>query len=216
MNYDNYRIERSFFHSGKNGEHRTRIFMTIPTRGIMKSLLHDFLSISSGDGGNDAIYTVEELDECINDIETINYHEERWHNGIKITCFQAGHVLGAAMFMVEIDSIRVLYVIEGILMNRYTGDFSREEDRHLPAAEIPPSFLRPNIVICESTYGRAAHDDRKFRENELLSSIIHMVMIDRMCSRYYSSPWESSTSCFCLGTNTRTSFIVKRVLGFES
>ena len=51
---------------------------------------------------------MEQLDACINDIETINYHEERWHNGIKITCFQAGHVLGAAMFMVEIDSIRVL------------------------------------------------------------------------------------------------------------
>ena len=82
--------------------------MTIPTRGIMKSLLHVYLSISSGEGNTDSIYNVEQLDACINDIETINYHEERWHNGIKITCFQAGHVLGAAMFMVEIDSIRVL------------------------------------------------------------------------------------------------------------
>ena len=81
--------------------------MTIPTRGIMKNILHDFLSISSGEDV-ESIYTVEDLDSCINDIETINYHEERWHNGIKITCFQAGHVLGAAMFMVEIDSIRVL------------------------------------------------------------------------------------------------------------
>lgn len=44
-------------------------------------------------------------------MHTINYHEERWHNGIKITCYQAGHVLGAAMFCVEIDSVRVLYTL---------------------------------------------------------------------------------------------------------
>lgn len=82
--------------------------MTVPTRGIMKNILHDFLSISAGEGEEDNIFTVEALEKCINDIETINYHEERWHNGIKIVCFQAGHVLGASMFMVEIDSIRVL------------------------------------------------------------------------------------------------------------
>jgi cleavage and polyadenylation specificity factor subunit 3 len=47
----------------------------------------------------------------------------------------AGHVLGAAMFMVEIAGIKVLY----------TGDFSREEDRHLCAAEIPS--VRPDVLI---------------------------------------------------------------------
>lgn len=34
----------------------------------------------------------------------------------------AGHVLGAAMFLVEIDGLRVLY----------TGDYSRHPDRHMP------------------------------------------------------------------------------------
>lgn len=100
-------------------------------------------------------------------------------------------------------------VEESIFINRYTGDFSREEDRHLPAAEIPPSFLRPNVVICESTYGRAAHDDRKFRENELLSRTFHLLMMNRMCSRNNSSPWESSTTCICLRTNTGASFVIE-------
>ena len=50
---------------------------------------------------------------------------------------------------------------------RYTGDFSREEDRHLPAAEIPP--LRLNVVICESTYGRISHESRREREDRLTS-----------------------------------------------
>ena len=74
----------------------------------MKSLLNDYLSLSSSESEADSIYTAEQLESCVNSIETINYHEERWHNGIKITFFQAGHVLGAAMFCVEIDNIRVL------------------------------------------------------------------------------------------------------------
>ena len=45
--------------------------------------------------------------------------------GIKFWCYNAGHVLGAAMFMLEIAGVKILY----------TGDFSREEDRR----RFPPS-----------------------------------------------------------------------------
>ena len=59
-------------------------------------------------------------------------------NGIKFWCYNAGHVLGAAMFMIEIAGVKVLY----------TGDFSRVEDRHLMAAEIPS--VTPDILITVS------------------------------------------------------------------
>lgn len=42
-------------------------------------------------------------------------------------------MLGAAMFMVEIAGMRVLY----------TGDYSRQPDRHLSAADLPD--VRPDI-----------------------------------------------------------------------
>ena len=48
---------------------------------------------------------------------------------------KAGHVLGAAMFMIEIAGVRILY----------TGDFSRVEDRHLMAAELPT--IKPDVLI---------------------------------------------------------------------
>ena len=151
--------KRTFFHTAGQGYPSTEILMTLPTRAIMKGLLNDFLSISYADTKDDGIYDVKDLENCIGLMHTINYREERWHNGIKITCYQAGHVLGAAMFCVEIDSIRILY----------TGDFSREEDRHLPAATVPP--FHPNIVISESTYGRTNHDPRRQREEDLVSSV---------------------------------------------
>ena len=40
-------------------------------------------------------------------IETINFHEEKEVEGIKFWCYNAGHVLGAAMFMLEIAGVKV-------------------------------------------------------------------------------------------------------------
>ncbi len=60
-------------------------------------------------------------------------------NGIKFWSYNAGHVLGAAMFMLEIAGVKILY----------TGDFSCEEDRHLMAAEIPS--ISPDVLISVSS-----------------------------------------------------------------
>lgn len=81
------------------------------------------------------LYTEADLEKSMDRIETINFHEEKDVGGIRFCAYNAGHVLGAAMFMIEIAGVKVLY----------TGDFSRQEDRHLMAAEIPPS--RPEILI---------------------------------------------------------------------
>ncbi len=51
----------------------------------------------------------------------------------QVTAYRAGHVLGAAMFMIEIAGMRLLY----------TGDYSRLPDRHLSAADLPD--VRPDI-----------------------------------------------------------------------
>jgi cleavage and polyadenylation specificity factor subunit 3 len=79
--------------------------------------------------------------------------------GIRVTAYRAGHVLGAAMFMVEIGGMRLLY----------TGDYSRIPDRHMPAADLPE--LRPHIVIVESTYGVSRHLPRAEREQRFVERI---------------------------------------------
>lgn len=97
-------------------------------------------------------------------IETINFHEVKEVAGIKFWCYHAGHVLGAAMFMIEIAGVKVTvsvvfscplfadfltvknaYFLFLLLQLLYTGDFSRQEDRHLMAAEIPS--VKPDILI---------------------------------------------------------------------
>jgi cleavage and polyadenylation specificity factor subunit 3 len=93
-------------------------------------------------------------------IETVDFHQEVEYGGIKFWCYNAGHVLGAAMFMIEIAGVKVIFpfLITHVQV-LYTGDFSRQEDRHLMAAEIPE--LCPDVLIVESTYGVQVHEPRK-------------------------------------------------------
>ena len=44
----------------------------------------------------------------------------------------------------------------------YTGDYSREEDRHLIKAEIPP--VHPDVLLVESTYGVQSLEGREEKE----------------------------------------------------
>ena len=61
------------------------------------------------------------------------------------------------MFMIEIAGLKILY----------TGDYSREEERHLVKAEVPP--VKPDVMICESTFGVHTFPDRKEKEEALMS-----------------------------------------------
>mgnify|MGYP002715708887 CR=1 FL=1 len=113
--------------------------MTHATKAIYRWLLSDYIKVSNI-STEQMLYTDHDLEESMEKIETINFHEEKEIFGIKFWAYHAGHVLGAAMFMIEIAGVRVLY----------TGDFSRQEDRHLMAAEIPS--IKPDVLITVSVY----------------------------------------------------------------
>ena len=128
-----------------------RCFMTHATKAIYRWLLADCIKVSNISTEH-MLYSEAELESTMDRIEMINFHEEKEVHGIRFWCYNAGHVLGAAMFMIEIAGVKILY----------TGDFSRQEDRHLMSAEIPA--ITPNVMIIESTYGTHIHEKREERE----------------------------------------------------
>jgi len=132
-------------------EFKGRIFMTHPTKAIYKLLLSDFVKVSDS-SPDDMLFSEQDLVKSLDKIESIDYHQELEHKGIKFWCYNAGHVLGAAMFMIEIAGVRILY----------TGDFSRQSDRHLLGAETPA--VSPDVLIVEATYGIQVHEARRERE----------------------------------------------------
>lgn len=144
-------------------------FMTHPTKAIYKLLLADYVKVSHVNT-DESLYEERDLVKSFEKIKLIDYHQEIISNGIKFWAYNAGHVLGAAMFLVEIEGIRVLY----------TGDFSREIDRHLKPAEIPSNF-DVNVLIVESTYGIHKHEERGRRENDFKKYVYEIVKRGGKC-----------------------------------
>lgn len=136
-----------------------RVFMTHATKAIYKLLLSDYIKVSKV-SVEDMLYDEQDILRSMDRIEVLDFHQTVEVSGIRFWCYTAGHVLGAAMFMVDIAGVRVLY----------TGDYSREEDRHLRAAETPE--FSPDICIIESTYGVQLHQPRNVREKRF-TDVIH-------------------------------------------
>lgn len=109
----------------------------------------------SGEG----LYSERDLDAAMDRTEVIDFNQTVDLDGVRVTAYRAGHVLGAAMFMVEIGGMRLLY----------TGDYSRIPDRHMPAADLPEQ--RPHVVVVESTYGVSRHLPREEREQRFVQRI---------------------------------------------
>ncbi|XP_049877390.1 cleavage and polyadenylation specificity factor 73 isoform X2 [Pectinophora gossypiella] len=145
-----------------------RVFMTHATKAIYRWLVSDYIKVSNI-STEQMLYTESDLENSMDRIETINFHEEKDVRGVRFWAYNAGHVLGAAMFMIEIAGVKILY----------TGDFSRQEDRHLMAAEIPT--VHPDVLITESTYGTHIHEKREERESRFTGLVSDIVTRGGRC-----------------------------------
>ena len=67
------------------------------------------------------------------------------------------------MFLIDIAGLKILY----------TGDYSREEDRHLVKAEVPP--IRPDVLIVESTFGVQTLEGREEKELRF-TNLVHNII----------------------------------------
>ncbi|KAI3406309.2 YSH1 [Candida oxycetoniae] len=147
-----------------------KVFMTHATKAIYRWLMQDFVRVTSignsrnesGGSGSDEggnLYTDDDIFKSFDRIETIDYHSTMEIDGIRFTAYHAGHVLGACMYFIEIGGLKILF----------TGDYSREENRHLQAAEVPP--VRPDILVIESTFGTGTLEPKAELEKKLTSHI---------------------------------------------
>lgn len=140
-----------------------RVFMTHATKAIYKWLIQDNVRVNNTASSSDqrtTLYTEHDHLSTLPLIETIDFNTTHTINSIRITPFPAGHVLGAAMFLVSIAGLNILF----------TGDYSREEDRHLIPAEVPRG-IKIDVLITESTFGISSNPPRLEREAALMKSI---------------------------------------------
>lgn len=136
------------------------IYMTQPTKAIAPILLEDFRRISVERKGESNFFTSQHIKDCMRKVITINLHQSiHVYEDLEIKCYYAGHVLGAAMFLVKSGQQSVVY----------TGDFNMTPDRHLGSAWIDK--CRPDLLITESTYATTVRDSKRCRERDFLMKV---------------------------------------------
>ena len=141
--------------------------MTHATKAIYKWLIQDNVRVSNTSSSSDqrtTLYTEHDHLSTLPLIETIDFNTTHTINSIRITPFPAGHVLGAAMFLISIADLNILF----------TGDYSREEDRHLISAEVPRG-VKVDVLITESTFGISSNPPRLEREAALMKSVTGVI-----------------------------------------
>ncbi|KAK0504613.1 beta-lactamase-like protein [Armillaria luteobubalina] len=152
-----YITEKTNFRDGKG-----KVYMTHPTKALHKFMMQDFVRM--GSSSSDALFSPLDMSMSFASIIPIAAHQVITPcPGVTFTPYHAGHVLGACMFLIDIAGLRILY----------TGDYSREEDRHLVKAEVPP--IHPDVLIVESTYGVQSLDSRPEKELRF-TNLVHSII----------------------------------------
>ena len=144
--------------------------MTHPTKAIYKWLIQDSVRVSNTSSTSDqrvSLYTEADHIATLPQIETIDFYTTHTVSGVRFTPYPAGHVLGAAMFLINIAGLNIFF----------TGDYSREQDRHLVAAAVPDTATtgKIDVLISESTFGISNAPPRAERETGLLKAVTNII-----------------------------------------
>ena len=119
------------------------IYATSPTRDLTALLLHDYINVAMRNGII-PFFSKADVTNFITQVFTLDYGETvDISPDVKLTLYNAGHILGSAMVYLNIDENKHTIL--------YTGDFRYRESRLLDAAE--DSIPRVDTIIMESTYG---------------------------------------------------------------
>jgi metallo-beta-lactamase family protein len=105
------------------------------------------------------LYTQQDAIDCMEIFHGQNYGE--WFvvcDGIKAQFLEAGHIVGAAMVVLEVTEGNTVQHIG------FTGDLGRNT---LPIIRDPAQMPPVDVLICESTYGNRNHEDITMARNHL-------------------------------------------------
>ena len=155
----------------KNG-FKGNVYSTFATRDLASLLLRDSAHIQEKDveyvnkkrkkqGKNlfEPLYVEKDANETLRRFVGVNYHHEyEITPNIKITFFDAGHILGSAATLIKINE-------SGTITNLgFTGDLGRP---NLPILKDPEKIPDVEYLICESTYGGRLHENIGDAEEKL-------------------------------------------------
>lgn len=156
------------------------IYSTPATRDITRLILTDSAHIQKMDARfakkiakkrkrkgsyvTEPLYSLEDVERTMKLFQVLPYGETKSiAPNVSLTLFDAGHILGSAMPLLEVE--------EGGEKRRilFSGDMGRKNLPILRDPRFPAES--PDLFICESTYGNRLHDEIKAAKEELAQII---------------------------------------------
>ncbi|MDK6027822.1 beta-CASP ribonuclease aCPSF1 [Ignisphaera sp. 4213-co] len=146
------------FKYGFNGA----VYMTEATRDLTTLLLKDFLEVTEREGVEPP-FSLRDVEKMLLHTVALKYNVVTdIAPDIRLTLYNAGHILGSAIVHLHIGN--------GFHNIVYTGDLKFGKTRLLDRADY--EFPRVDTIIMESTYGATDQPRREEAENELLKIVL--------------------------------------------
>ena len=143
--------------------YRGPVYCTAPTRDVTALMLLDFVKIQRSDG-KEPIFTTDDIKEMVKHTITLEYDEVfDITPDVRITLYNAGHILGSAMVH--------LHVGNGLHNILYSGD--QKYGKTLLLDPAVTMFPRLETLLLESTYGgKDANMPERQSSDEELNKIV--------------------------------------------
>ncbi|MEX2054093.1 MAG: MBL fold metallo-hydrolase [Candidatus Colwellbacteria bacterium] len=140
----------------KNG-FKGKVFSTPPTKEFAEELLRDSQDILSREArrdGKEPLYSDEDIDGLLELWKTNGYHKQILVKDIKVTFYDAGHILGSSFILIEAEGKRIIF----------SGDLGNVP---APMLKDTEEISGADYVVIESAYGGRIHEDLEERKHIL-------------------------------------------------
>lgn len=145
---------------------RGKIYCTPPTKLLSKIILEDAQHLMFENNlklGTPILFDANDVAEACSLISTVNYHTKfEIVDGINVSFFDAGHILGSAFIAFDIGGKH--FKDKEARRIVFSGDIGNDKSPILPNTE---SISSADILVCESTYGDREHEPADARHRKL-------------------------------------------------
>lgn len=143
------------------------VYATEPTIALTKVLQADAQNIMKSkqeQEGELPLFDEIAVERLLNAFQTVQFRQPlRLGDGLQVTWHPSGHILGAAMLVIESE--------EGVLV--MSGDLSLTPQRAVVKAQVPR--VKADFLVLESTYGGRLHANRAAEEKRLIETLKRVV-----------------------------------------
>lgn len=149
------------------------IYLTIPTAQLSEILLLDAAKIQEGSYrkadkpkgasfNTEPLYKTADALRTIEMFESLNFEEEVVPaEGVTFSLVRAGHILGAACVLLDIDGTKIVF----------SGDLGREKEAIIFSFDKLQGNFLADYVVMESLYGGELHQSREDAAGDLVRMI---------------------------------------------